>query len=392
MNRCRPLAVRRSPSSALIAVALSLCAPAASGCGGNSDKEPVLHLRQRERPAAFRWQAQPSVDLLYLEGASVSVSSTEEDSPNVPAYLVDGSFDTAWKSKRGESVGAWIRVKVPKERYLERLSIALHESKKQQSANRLHVRVSMDDASLGEFDVTSKSGEPVAIAIQKPGGTLRIDVVGATDSSGAPSSQIAVTDLRVIGYGALPVYAPPTSTKTNRRAPTMVLPPVAVNDVAIDEKRSIVFGPFSDVSAIHFTNGERTIGNCSSPGMVLASTADTLPQLIDAVVAQCDDDVPHLALRIPQGWYVTADPIAVNCDKLRQGGCLTRSRLVGDVFHAPQGNGVRFAFFAAVSGTGLVAEHPAKGALDCIVDKGHPRCSGVSLTWEGVVAPNEPKR
>lgn len=53
------------------------------------------------------------VDLLHAVEADVAVSSTYRDQRSQVDALVDGDLETAWNSRTGELVGAWIEVRLP---------------------------------------------------------------------------------------------------------------------------------------------------------------------------------------------------------------------------------------------------------------------------------------
>jgi hypothetical protein len=55
----------------------------------------------------------PLVELLHREGAHVTVSSQVDNITILPEHLVDHDLETAWNSRTGELVGAWIAVTVP---------------------------------------------------------------------------------------------------------------------------------------------------------------------------------------------------------------------------------------------------------------------------------------
>lgn len=53
------------------------------------------------------------VNLLSAVPTTVSVSSTVANADHLPEHLVDGKLATAWNSKTGELVDAWIGVRLP---------------------------------------------------------------------------------------------------------------------------------------------------------------------------------------------------------------------------------------------------------------------------------------
>ena len=55
----------------------------------------------------------PPINLLLVAPSVVAVSSSVANGAILPEHLVDGDLKTAWNSRTGELVGAWIAVRVP---------------------------------------------------------------------------------------------------------------------------------------------------------------------------------------------------------------------------------------------------------------------------------------
>src|SRR5215470_14744345 len=53
------------------------------------------------------------VNLLASTPSTVAVSSTVANAAILPEHMIDGKLATAWNSRTGELVGAWIAVRVP---------------------------------------------------------------------------------------------------------------------------------------------------------------------------------------------------------------------------------------------------------------------------------------
>src|SRR5882672_3650312 len=55
----------------------------------------------------------PLIDLLHSAPSTITLSSRVANPAIKPEHLADHDFDTAWNSKTGELVGAWIDIAVP---------------------------------------------------------------------------------------------------------------------------------------------------------------------------------------------------------------------------------------------------------------------------------------
>ena len=91
-----------------------------------------MHLRMRALAlalllAAGLAQAQSPPRLLNLLTAvptTIAVSSVVANANLVPEHLVDGQLSTAWNSKTGELVDAWIAVRLPAEVQVKTIKLA----------------------------------------------------------------------------------------------------------------------------------------------------------------------------------------------------------------------------------------------------------------------------
>jgi hypothetical protein len=72
---------------------------------------------------AMAGTARADVNLLVSAPTTVAVSSTVDNAKIVPAHLVDGKLDTAWNSRTGDLVGAWVAVRVPKEAHVTSIKL-----------------------------------------------------------------------------------------------------------------------------------------------------------------------------------------------------------------------------------------------------------------------------
>ncbi len=74
------------------------------------EPEEVAEPEDDPREATEPDSTEPSVDLLTSVRAAVAVSSAYRDREGQALRLADGDLETAWNSRTGELVGAWIEV------------------------------------------------------------------------------------------------------------------------------------------------------------------------------------------------------------------------------------------------------------------------------------------
>src|SRR5580704_16817047 len=70
------------------------------------------------------------INLLTLPGSIVAVSSTVDNAKITPEHLVDGDLGTAWNSRTGDLVGAWIAVRVPSDAHVSAIRLTAGFTKK----------------------------------------------------------------------------------------------------------------------------------------------------------------------------------------------------------------------------------------------------------------------
>src|SRR5688500_10384326 len=183
------------------------------GCGGEAEirSEPAPAAGETvvepsaEEPAVREPEA-PAVDLLHAVPTRVRSSSAYRDDVAQVAKLFDGDLATAWNSRTGDLVGAWIEVTLPDDARVTEIQMTVgfpHEQRGRDLFTGNHrvrqVRVSRGESVLGTFELDVESRELQPIAIESAGGTLRITVTEVAAGTQADWRETCISELRVMG-------------------------------------------------------------------------------------------------------------------------------------------------------------------------------------------------
>jgi len=181
------------------------------GCGSQNDdalhgsrrSPPIARDAGRARPAPA--QAAP-VDLLQSVVTDVAVSSVYRDQRSEAVRLVDGNLGTAWNSRTGDLVGAWIDVRVPAAATVTSISLTAGftrgsgENDLFMGNHRIaRVRVLRDGAEIGRHGLDPSSRERQLVPVSGPGGVYRIEVAEVVAGTHEGWREVCVSDLRVMG-------------------------------------------------------------------------------------------------------------------------------------------------------------------------------------------------
>ena len=160
-------------------------------------------------PAATAEPAAPTarpVNLLVSVPSAIAVSSVYRDQTDQIARLVDGGLETAWNTRSGDLVGAWIDVRLPAEVTVTSIELTAGFTRDGGSTDLFtgnhriaRVRVLHDGAALGEFDLDTSSRALQPIAVTGGGGVYRIEVVRVLPGSRTEWREVCVSELRVMG-------------------------------------------------------------------------------------------------------------------------------------------------------------------------------------------------
>lgn len=189
----------------------ALCALLAYGCSDAASPATEVRPDPAERAPAQTGSppaapATPAVDLLHAVSAEVAVSSVYRDQASQAAHLVDGDAETAWNSRTGELVGAFIEVRLPANVEVE--SVALIPGfARVRGDNDLflgnhrvaRVRVLRDGAEVGTFPVDTSSRTLVRLPVRGGGGVYRIEVTEVLPGSRPSWQETCISELAIFG-------------------------------------------------------------------------------------------------------------------------------------------------------------------------------------------------
>jgi hypothetical protein len=168
-------------------------------------------------PPAITADARAHVELLHSIPTTVRVSSQVQNTAILPGHLVDGDLGTAWNSRTGDLVGAWIDIALPPGATVDELRVtAGHTGRGPHGEDyftmnpRIRaVSVLAGDRVLGAFplDIARRDLQPIRV---QGSGTLRIRVDAIEPGSKRAWRETCVSELEA--WGSLPPGVQPTPT------------------------------------------------------------------------------------------------------------------------------------------------------------------------------------
>ena len=153
----------------------------------------------------------PSSSLRGKVPLTFAVSSQVVNPSKSPADLVDGSMDTAWNSRTGQLVGAWIAVRVPAEARVTALRMTVGATAPATAGadpftmnHRIsRVRVTRNGEPVAELDldpeVRTLQDLPVGTPDGLAGGDFKIEILATIPGSKKFWREVCVSELDVIG-------------------------------------------------------------------------------------------------------------------------------------------------------------------------------------------------
>lgn len=163
--------------------------------------------------------AAQEVELLHAAPSTVAVSSTVANPRFVPAHLVDGDPATAWNSRTGDLVGAWIAFRVPAEAHVTavEMTVGFTSIDKQGDLFTMNprikrVRLYRNGAVVREQALDPELRSAQSIAVDTAGGEFKIELVELLPGSRRTWREACVSELRVLGTlpaGQQPVASMP---------------------------------------------------------------------------------------------------------------------------------------------------------------------------------------
>lgn len=167
----------------------------------------------RVLPLAWLFLAAPAaaapatVNLLTDAPVVVAVSSTVANAKILPGHLVDGDLGTAWNSRTGDLVGAWLGVRVPAGAQVTAIRMTIGFTRVDPRLGDLFtmnprirkVRVLRDGVALTEHTFDPDVRTLQDIAITGGSGDYKIEVVEIVPGSRTSWHEICVSELEVRG-------------------------------------------------------------------------------------------------------------------------------------------------------------------------------------------------
>jgi len=152
------------------------------------------------------------VNLLARPGAIVNVGSTVANQAIKPEHLVDGKLDTAWNSRTGDLVGAWIVVRLRANVRVQSVKLTVGFTKVDPKLGDLFVenpRIKKVRVTHGktvvdkDLDIANRGLQEIPIA--GDGGDYRIDVLAVEMGTKKTWREICISELEVWGTSATPM-------------------------------------------------------------------------------------------------------------------------------------------------------------------------------------------
>jgi hypothetical protein len=149
------------------------------------------------------------VPLLKAVPTVVAVSSVVKNAKDKPEHLVDGKPETAWNSRTGDLVGAWIAFRVPDDVVLTQIDLTVGYDKVTKDGDYFtmnhrvrKVRVSRRGVPLVEhtFDVDVRREQEIPVTA--PGGDFEIEVLETLPGSKPRWREVVISELML--WGTLP--------------------------------------------------------------------------------------------------------------------------------------------------------------------------------------------
>jgi hypothetical protein len=162
---------------------------------------------------------QGPVNLLTAVPTTVAVSSTVANRAILPHHLVDGDPTTAWNSRTGDLVGAWIAVRVPDGAHVSAVRLTAGFTRRDPRLGDLFtgnprikkVRVTHRTTVVErELNVDDRGLQDIAIT--GGGGDYRIEVLQIVPGSRSDWREVCVSELELWGTAPGPVAGRHTPT------------------------------------------------------------------------------------------------------------------------------------------------------------------------------------
>ena len=156
------------------------------------------------------------VNLLTHAPSTIAVSSTVANAAIVPDHIADGKLATAWNSKTGELVGAWVAVRLPADAKVKSIKLTAGFAHKDRRGDLFtmnprikKVRVSHNGKPIGDhvLDIANRGLQAIPVAVT--GGDLEIRVLEIAPGTKPAWKEACISELEVWGEVPKPAKAKP---------------------------------------------------------------------------------------------------------------------------------------------------------------------------------------
>ena len=156
------------------------------------------------------------VNLLTHAPTTVAVSSTVANASIVPDHIADGKLATAWNSKTGELVGAWVAVRLPADAKVSAVKLTAGFAHKDRRGDLFtmnprikKVRVSHNGKPIGEHALDIANRGLQAIPVNVTGGDLELRVLEIAPGTKPAWKEACISELEVRGSVPRPTKTKP---------------------------------------------------------------------------------------------------------------------------------------------------------------------------------------
>jgi hypothetical protein len=183
--------------------------PAAVHSGANMKRIGLLAAALLSTLAAHAHAQRAPVDLLGAVRTDIAVSSVYRDQAQQATKLVDGDIETAWNSRTGDLVGAWIEVRVPATSTVTAIALTAGFTRVSEGNDLFtgnhrirRVRVLRDGTEIAAANLDPESRELQSVPVSGGGGVYRIEVLEVLAGTRRNWRELCISELRVMGRDA----------------------------------------------------------------------------------------------------------------------------------------------------------------------------------------------
>jgi hypothetical protein len=165
------------------------------------------------------------VDLLHLAGAKAAVSSTVANAKYQPKDLVDGNLATAWNSRTGDQIGAWIEFRVPAAAHVAKIQLTVGFTATGPEGDYFTMNPRISAVHVTRLDTHANLGTHVLdpdnrglqdISVDSGGGDFEVQITKVVPGTQPRWRELCVSELAVLG-------TPPPGTVARAEPPDVVV-------------------------------------------------------------------------------------------------------------------------------------------------------------------------